>query len=300
MIKEELIAYAIVNYPHNTTYRTGNNICCVNTLQRKNIYTITNQDNVDAGMGAGYFRYNGEWSEIVSRPFPEKWYIQVTKDNIDALRAWRHAQPDVDLGEENNFKVGVYVLSKHYYNTYFVTNQQGPISLLVYHNYAELTPTEYKQKILNEKDMKVKSLGFFLKEAKYREAKYRKAVGALISCEIINLNLAIFKTGSAVHSIINDAGVLHWFEEKFIEEQPKLFLPNSKYEMTIKEDKSGLTIDGNTFTREWFEAAKIISEHNKADIIVGCGAKDEIGNSDNQWKMPHETIIEVLKRLETK
>ena len=74
----------------------------------------------------------------------------------------------------------------------------------------------------------------------------------------------------------------------------KIMLPNSKYEIVV--DDNIAFIDGHMFEKRFWEAAKFINSYNKADVIVGCGAKDSIG-SNNQWKLDSETITKVLSKL---
>lgn len=48
------------------------------------------------------------------------------------------------------------------------------------------------------------------------------------------------------------------------------------------------TIDGNLFTKEFWEASKIVSEHSKAKIMVGCS---------KQFDVSLETINKILDKL---
>lgn len=50
----------------------------------------------------------------------------------------------------------------------------------------------------------------------------------------------------------------------------------------------GTTIDGHTFTKDFWQAAKLISEHSKAKIMVGCS---------KQFDVSLETINAILKKL---
>jgi hypothetical protein len=79
-----------------------------------------------------------------------------------------------------------------------------------------------------------------------------------------------------------------------IDSVTKIILPNSKYEIVVANGATN--IDGYTFSNSFWQAAKTIAEHTKADIIVGCGAKGDIGNS-NQWKLDLNTIQKVLDKL---
>ena len=82
----------------------------------------------------------------------------------------------------------------------------------------------------------------------------------------------------------------------------KIMLKDSSYEIKIETNifnNEHATIDGHTFSYNFWKAAKTIAEHSKAYIIVGCGAKGKIGAS-NQWKLDLETINKVLSKLDGK
>lgn len=81
-----------------------------------------------------------------------------------------------------------------------------------------------------------------------------------------------------------------------IDSVTKVMLPNSKYEIVIKEKVGVAKIDVYDFDKQFWQAAKTIAEHTKADVIVGCGAKNSIGSS-NQWKLDLVTIQKVLDKL---
>jgi hypothetical protein len=53
-------------------------------------------------------------------------------------------------------------------------------------------------------------------------------------------------------------------------------------------DSNGTTIDGNLFTKEFWQSAKLISEHSKAKIMVGCS---------KQFDVSLETINQILNKL---
>lgn len=79
-----------------------------------------------------------------------------------------------------------------------------------------------------------------------------------------------------------------------IDENSKIQLIGSVYLIVTEKNKA--TIANYTFQKEFWEAAKIVAEHSKADVIVGCGAKESIGNL-NQWKLDLETIKKVLAKI---
>lgn len=81
-----------------------------------------------------------------------------------------------------------------------------------------------------------------------------------------------------------------------IDSVTKVMLPNSKYEIVIKEKVGVAKIDVYDFDKQFWQAAKTIAQHTKADVIVGCGAKNSIG-SVHQWKLDLTTIQKVLDRL---
>lgn len=54
-------------------------------------------------------------------------------------------------------------------------------------------------------------------------------------------------------------------------------------------------IDGHKFTKEFWQAAKVVAEHTKAAVWVGCGAKQFSNGS--KWLAPLETINSILKKL---
>lgn len=71
-------------------------------------------------------------------------------------------------------------------------------------------------------------------------------------------------------------------------------LPNEEvieiggYKVMLAANGIDTTIDGNKFTWEFWKAAKLISEHSKAKIMVGCS---------RQYDVSLETINAILDRL---
>ena len=80
-------------------------------------------------------------------------------------------------------------------------------------------------------------------------------------------------------------------------EEEKIMLDGSKYEIEIKSFKEP-SIDGHYFSKKFWEAAKIVSEHSKASVVLGCGAKHfNMSNKVDCWKISVETINKVLDKL---
>lgn len=60
------------------------------------------------------------------------------------------------------------------------------------------------------------------------------------------------------------------------------------YEVKFSYYTNDTKIDGNLFTKEFWQAAKLISEHSKAKIMVGCS---------KQFDVSLETINKILSKL---
>lgn len=146
--------------------------------------------------------------------------------------------------------------------------------------------------ILKQTSMKT-IIGYKLIKPEYKKA----------AIEIVNV-LVNWNTGRSFESImgnnpdnhyiekLTEAGVLDiWFEA--IYEDDKIMLDNSEYEIVVKGVETH--IDDYLFKKEFWECAKIITEHSKADVVLGCGAKDI--RSENRWSVSLETINKVLDRI---
>jgi hypothetical protein len=49
-----------------------------------------------------------------------------------------------------------------------------------------------------------------------------------------------------------------------------------RYEVVIHPRAKETSIDGNTFTLDFWQAAKIVAEHNKAGVRVGCSKQFDV------------------------
>ena len=66
------------------------------------------------------------------------------------------------------------------------------------------------------------------------------------------------------------------------------------YEVVIHPRAQETTIDGNPFPKAFWQAAKIVAEHSKAAVWVGCGAKT---SGNNKWMVDLEIINQILEKL---
>lgn len=60
------------------------------------------------------------------------------------------------------------------------------------------------------------------------------------------------------------------------------------YEVKFSEHTKDTKIDGNLFTYEFWQAAKLISEHSKAKVMIGCS---------KQFDVSLDTINKILNKL---
>ena len=86
-------------------------------------------------------------------------------------------------------------------------------------------------------------------------------------------------------------GVLDiWFEPAYEKEET---IRIGGYEVEFEKNKT--TISGYKFTKEFWEAALVIAQNDKAAVWVGCGAKAE--DSAHKWTVDEATIIKILNKL---
>jgi hypothetical protein len=86
-------------------------------------------------------------------------------------------------------------------------------------------------------------------------------------------------------------GVLDiWFEPAYEKEET---IRIGGYEVDFEKNKT--TISGYEFTKEFWEAALVIAQNDKAAVWVGCGAKAE--DSAHKWTVDEATIIKILNKL---
>lgn len=218
-----------------------------------------------------------QWNECVNGfKLPEKWYVKATLENRDILRIW--TQGIYTIWEDNKI---VMLSDKMWEYINYVSSL-----------YEEITFEQFKKYVLKQKEMK-KIKGYKLIKPEYKKA----------AIEIVNLFVDWNKGRSFESTMSNnpdnyyiekltEAGVLDiWFEPVY--EDEKIMLDNSKHEIVIKGNKT--YIDDYLFKEEFWECAKIIAEHSKADVVLGCGAKDI--RSGHRWSVSLETINKVLDRI---
>jgi|688.fasta_scaffold00478_141 hypothetical protein len=220
------------------------------------------------------------WNECVNGyVLPEKWYVcPETEENLEIIKNWTKDHSDYFISYPDN----AYDSDKRYHSH----------SKNIDKEYVKITMEQFKKYVLKEINMK-KIIGYKLVKTQYR-----------IACEnIVNVNVNWNKDKSFAEIMINnpneyyiekltEAGVLDlWFEPVY--EDDKIMLDNSKYEIIIA---NGATIiDGHVFFNDFWKSAKIVAEHSKADVVLGCGAKDV--TSSHRWSVSLETINKVLNKL---
>ena len=130
--------------------------------------------------------------------------------------------------------------------------------------------------------------------------EYANAVNTLVG--VTSFNFDRFKTEfnnfSTAILDLKKAGVLDlWFEPVYKEDIPKIMLPRSEYQITIDKEKNGIYIDTYFFSKLFLNAAKVIQGHDKANVVLGCGAKNNYVGAGNQWFLDEKTIDVILKQL---
>lgn len=137
-----------------------------------------------------------------------------------------------------------------------------------------------------------------VEEALIKEAKrrgFKEGVGFKDMCATQSLRNGIFLYECPIHGLClidnnkYTGNYIFWggkWAEIIKEEKIKI----GGYEVKVCEGKCGYPtwteIDGNEFTFAFWEAAKLISEHSKAKIMVGCS---------KQFDVSLETIEKILK-----
>lgn len=89
------------------------------------------------------------------------WYIEITKENYDMLLEWRKSQPNYNKSWDYCFEIGHCVTNKHISDDSNIIachereiKQEQTVGNDYYSDYVNLTTEEFKQLVLNLKDMK--------------------------------------------------------------------------------------------------------------------------------------------------
>lgn len=86
------------------------------------------------------------------------WYIEITEENYSMLLKWRKSQPNYNKSYDSCFEIGYCVTNKHYddKSNIIACSASGIDKHLegTYGGYVQLTTEEFKQLVLNLKDMK--------------------------------------------------------------------------------------------------------------------------------------------------
>ena len=84
------------------------------------------------------------------------WYIEITEENYSMLLKWRKAQPNYTKSYDGCFEIGYCVTNKHCDDESNIVACNASVlskDVYLYKGYVQLTTEEFKQQVLNQKDM---------------------------------------------------------------------------------------------------------------------------------------------------
>lgn len=213
-----------------------------------------------------------EWNEAInSYKLPENWKVLTTEANWKVVFKW------AGFRWENG--IDYYVTSDKSWKT---KDQKE-------NKYTIISFEIFKKYVLKETEMKT-IIGYKLIKPEYKEAANKIVTNYSLCNDDDITSVDGFPT---VISLLKDAGVLDiWFEPVY--EDEKIMLDNSKYEIVVTNGET--SIDGYVFSNNFWICAKVIAQHSKADVVLGCGSKNG-ESSINRWSVSLETINKVLDRI---
>lgn len=136
-----------------------------------------------------------------------------------------------------------------------------------------------------------------VKAALVKEAEKRYKKGQVVKCAqdgtVWTIDARFDGTGfthtSDRTSLTDGSGAYQFYNGQWATIIKNDVIKVGSYEVKFHPDKDvNTTIDGNIFTKQFWQSAKLISEHSKAKIMVGCS---------KQFDVSLETINAILDKL---
>lgn len=208
--------------------------------------------------------------------FPKQWCIKNagTQEFRDVVINWLN-----NIDKTANF-IGNDVWYWIDSNNYAFTSGVQPSKL------PEITFDEFKEHVLKSDKMDKKIIGYKCPvEFEVSGTKYPKGT-VYVKSTTNNKNLYVPNNDMSTVPSVPAAIVKTW--EPVYEEDMKILVPNSSYEVKIK-GKDSSEIDGYSFPRSFWKAALEISSHSKAKVMIGCSHQFNI---DEKW------ILSVLNAMD--
>lgn len=226
------------------------------------------------GLGTEKFRgsYQYKASEFM---FPKQWCIKNagTQEFRDVVINWLNSV-DHSAGYEGNDM------------WYWIDEKNYALASNIKPQYVtEITLEEFKEHVLKSDKMDKKIIGYKCPvEFEVSGTKYPK--GTVYVKFINNKNLYVPSEDMSTVPSVPAALVETW--EPVYEENIKIFVPNSSYEVKII-NKNSSEIDGYSFPRSFWQSALEVSTHSKAKVMIGCNHQFNI---DEKW------ILSVLNAMD--